>query len=331
MFSKKINYKYSMIIPAYNAEKTIRRCLESVISQKRTDVQIIVINDGSTDDTAKIIEEYSEITCISQENKGVSSARNRGLDVVEGRFVLFLDSDDFLSPDYFEKLDLMDEKCDICYFERKVLSGKPLAERELYDQVNQCSDWLEKMRLLLASREIMQLYNKRFKREIIEKNHFRFVEYLYSSEDFNFCLAYSMCCQNIQMYQEQIYINDLSNQESLSRKARHDLAEQLVYGFNSARDIISTSGHSESEKQKLLTELDYLYAKSACSCIAETFKFGNVKYLENRAKYFAICEKFQKRLGNSEYKNITHHFLRWFMDHKMIWPIYFITWVKKGK
>lgn len=323
--------KYSVIIPTYNAELTINRCLNSLLSQKRQDTQIIVINDGSTDDTAKILDNYCSVTVITQDNKGVSAARNRGLDTAIGQYVLFVDSDDYVSENYFAKLDGMPEDCDICYFRRSELGGKQLAEEKLFHQINDCLTWVDKMQLLLASREIMQLYNKRFTRHIIECCKLRFVESLYSTEDFNFCLAYSMRCKTIKMCQDEIYFNDISNQESLSRKARKDLAEQLINGFHNAAISIQCSGLDRNEQLLLLMELDYLYAKCACSCIAETFKYEKPVYFRNRAKYQEICQKFHQDFAEEKYKNLSHRCLRVLLKYRIDFPVYLVTLLMKGR
>ncbi|MCD8020627.1 MAG: glycosyltransferase, partial [Clostridiales bacterium] len=90
--------KYSVIIPVYNAKKTLVRCVESVLSQKRSDVELVIVNDGSTDESEKIISEYieknSNIVYISQKNAGVSRARNVGIENTHGKYITFLDSDD---------------------------------------------------------------------------------------------------------------------------------------------------------------------------------------------------------------------------------------------
>lgn len=104
---KKINsikYKYdlSIIIPAYNCEKYIQSCIKSILEQnKKYSFEIIIINDGSKDETHKILENYENydfITIINQENKGVAAARNRGLDISKGEYIMFVDADDILSP-----------------------------------------------------------------------------------------------------------------------------------------------------------------------------------------------------------------------------------------
>ena len=164
--------RYSVIIPVYNAEKTIERCLKSLTDQNRQDVEIIVVNDGSNDDTASVIKRYadknSSIIYVSQENSGVSVARNKGIDYASGIYITFVDSDDYVTEDYFRELDNMENDVDLCYFQRNIIGGKQIQETELFSKINASKEWIEKMELLLSSRIIMHPVNKRFKRQIIE-------------------------------------------------------------------------------------------------------------------------------------------------------------------
>lgn len=102
--------KISVIIPVYNIEKYLRECLDSVSNQTLKDIEIICIDDGSTDSSPDILNEYSKkdkrIKIITQENKGQSSARNLGIKESQGEYIAFVDSDDFINPDMLEKLYL---------------------------------------------------------------------------------------------------------------------------------------------------------------------------------------------------------------------------------
>ena len=98
----------SIIVPVYNVAEYLSECLESLINQSFTNTEIICINDGSTDDSLKILEKYSKsddrIMIISQENRGLGSSRNVGLKNASGKYVFFMDSDDFLELDALELL-----------------------------------------------------------------------------------------------------------------------------------------------------------------------------------------------------------------------------------
>lgn len=98
------NNLISLIIPCYNAESTLSKCLDSVINQSYRNIEIIVINDGSTDETSKILKQFqdddSRIIVINQENSGVSKARNQGIQIASGDYICFVDSDDWVENNY---------------------------------------------------------------------------------------------------------------------------------------------------------------------------------------------------------------------------------------
>ncbi len=98
----------SIVVPVYNNEKYIKKCIQSIINQSYHNLQIIIVNDGSTDDSGCIINEYAaddtRITLINQENSGVSAARNIGILKAEGEYLTFIDGDDYVSVDYIENL-----------------------------------------------------------------------------------------------------------------------------------------------------------------------------------------------------------------------------------
>lgn len=100
--------KVSIVIPVYNTEKFIKKCLDSIVNQSLKEIEIILINDGSTDNTLKYLEIYqqkdSRIKVINQSNQKQGAARNRGMEIATGEYIGFVDSDDWVDLDYFEKL-----------------------------------------------------------------------------------------------------------------------------------------------------------------------------------------------------------------------------------
>ena len=93
----------SIIVPAYNAQKTIGRCIESILNQTYTDFELLVMDDGSKDETPEIIDRYAakdaRVIAVHKPNSGVSDTRNQALDRASGRYIQFLDADDWISPD----------------------------------------------------------------------------------------------------------------------------------------------------------------------------------------------------------------------------------------
>lgn len=107
--------KVSIIVPVYNVEKYLAKCLDSLVNQTLKDIEIICINDGSTDNSLEILNTYaqkdSRITIIDKKNEGVSAARNTGLNISKGEYIMFVDSDDYLElPNVFFKEEDVVEK-----------------------------------------------------------------------------------------------------------------------------------------------------------------------------------------------------------------------------
>lgn len=108
---KQYEYRFSCIVPVYNVELFLEECLESITKQTFSDFEIIIVNDGSTDNSQSICEEFLannpsyNITLINQKNGGLSAARNSGIERARGQYVLFIDSDDYIAPDSLEQFD----------------------------------------------------------------------------------------------------------------------------------------------------------------------------------------------------------------------------------
>lgn len=147
---KKVKVKMiSIIIPIYNVEKYLSKCIESLVGQTYKDIEIILINDGSPDHCLSICEQYSKkdnrIIVINQENKGVSAARNAGLKIAKGEYIGFIDPDDWIAVDMYEGLHSVIKQSDvdmvICgyeyYSEDGALDEKrkyPIRENEIINQ-----------------------------------------------------------------------------------------------------------------------------------------------------------------------------------------------------
>lgn len=188
----------SLIIPLYNAEKYIRRCLDSAMQQTFSDMEIIVVNDGSEDSSLEICREYekldSRFCIIDKENTGVSDSRNRAIDLAKGEYLQFLDSDDWLAPDATESLVYAAKKhnCDLViadfyrvdsavFTEKQHIRERGLLTREQY---------AEYMMQEPADFYYGVLWNKLYRRSIIEEYQIRMNLELRWCEDFLFNLSY---------------------------------------------------------------------------------------------------------------------------------------------
>ena len=134
--------EFSIVVPIYNVEGYLKKCLDSILNQTFVDYEIILVNDGSTDQSLSIIEEYMskypDIKLINQENKGLSEARNSGLKEARGNYVLFVDSDDFIDKDLLLNLnDSIINNPDLVRFQLRVVSDKTIdINEEAFDSLN---------------------------------------------------------------------------------------------------------------------------------------------------------------------------------------------------
>lgn len=221
--------KYSVIVPIYNAEKTLRRCIDSLLDQKYDDMELILVNDGSLDGSLEICSVYRardpRIRVIDKPNGGVSSARNAGLDIATGEYVLFVDSDDYIVDHYFETLDMIGtlKNYDCIFFSLAEVDGNNCTPRTLTSFQSKTEDEaVEMFAKMLYWKYLNHPVNKRYKRSIIEANGLRFPLDLTIGEDKVFCLNYVLHCRDCYVSSDVLYYACLDNKESLSRKLREN-------------------------------------------------------------------------------------------------------------
>lgn len=174
--------KISIIIPVYNVEKYLKTCLDSVINQTYQNLEIILVDDGSTDNSGKICEEYkradSRIIVIHKKNEGLSMARNNGLDIASGEYISFIDSDDYISKNMMETLynRLLKTQSDmaVCSIQYVDDTGKNLCSKAKFNfndiVLGQNEFW--KIYSSAGHTECVVAWNKLYKRKILEQLYY---------------------------------------------------------------------------------------------------------------------------------------------------------------
>lgn len=216
----------SVIIPVYNVEKYLHRCLDSVIAQTYQNLEIICVDDGSIDDSGKICDQYAvrdaRIKVIHQENQGLSAARNRGLDAAEGEYIAFVDSDDYILEGMYKKMldKLLDYSVDlcVCQWQYEFSDGRQVVKRKNIDPtIYGCKTSLEFARFLYRGNYengvVVAAWNKLYRRALLDK--IRFEGRIH--EDEAFCGR--IMAKNISVYvmEEQFYVY-AQNGDSLTSK-----------------------------------------------------------------------------------------------------------------
>lgn len=257
---------FTIIVPIYNAEKTLERCLESVQRQEFDDYQVILVDDGSRDATPSIcerfIQEDSRFKYIKQENQGVSVARNHGIAYAEGKYITFLDSDDVYFQNYlkeFYQLILRFPEHDSywCGFQY-ILSDDVYGERKRYSSQEDLS-FVDKRQIMDLHEKTLEAvpFNKVYRRKIIHDNGILMNENISLGEDLLFNYEYLDKCENseIIVLNKELYGYYCTSEESLNCKYRKDLKQ--VY------EILNT----ETLKFLLKWEIDDQQLKKYYNCV----------------------------------------------------------------
>ena len=189
------NPAISIIIPVYNAEKYLRRCIESVLSQSFTDFELILVDDGSKDSSPQICDEYvsqdTRVRVIHKANGGVSAARNDGLDIAKGEYITFIDSDDWVEREYIQSLY---DKRSLDFVIGNFINEPSGKKRK----INECTFIGDKLKDYIKNTYLSNGYpwGKLFKNKIINNNAIRFKK-IKVYEDLLFCLEYVRHCSSI--------------------------------------------------------------------------------------------------------------------------------------
>lgn len=208
-----MNPTVSIIVPVYNAEKTIGRCIESILNQEYTDFELLLMNDGSKDSSGDICDRYaakdSRIRVIHKENTGVSDTRNQALDLARGTYLQFLDADDWITPNatrlFVETAETY--HCDLVISDFYRVVGERVSRKGDIDDdcVLTKEEFAAHMIEDPADFYYGVLWNKLFRRDIIEEHHLRMNPEISWCEDFMFNLEYIRYAEVFYALQVPIY------------------------------------------------------------------------------------------------------------------------------
>lgn len=224
----------SIIVPVYNAEAYLSRCIYSLLHQTYSDIEIILIDDGSTDNSYSLCQELaasdSRIIVFHQENKGVSAARNQGIRISSGSFILFVDSDDYADPDLCRQLadasvTAYTVFCGyyfVCSQNNQMVSKKAVLPPS--QPISSLIDFKKNYGNLLNNKILLSPWAKLFSADIIKTHHLQFHEDLHIGEDLTFVQDYLQALPDMQisMVPQPLYYYDIKEDASLS--SRFDLS-----------------------------------------------------------------------------------------------------------
>lgn len=235
----------SIILPVYNAEKTLSKCIESILNQEFIDFEVIIVNDGSNDSSLSICENFAakdnRIKIITKENKGVSSARNLGLDNVKGKYICFVDADDWVEKEYLSAFFRINKNTDKeiviqSFFEDTPTESalKCIFSDKLYDRKNFTRLFLQ-LRILGNGYPFAKLYQT----DIVNEYHLRFDTQIHFIEDLLFFLNYLQYMQSLRTVSEAQYHYTIHSYD-VSLSYSHNPYESEIKAYYSEKEILET-------------------------------------------------------------------------------------------
>lgn len=203
----------SIIVPIYNnSEDEIKRCVGSLVTQTYQDIEVILVDDGSVEETVTVEQEVSElypcVRIVAQKNSGVSQARNRGLDEASGEFVCFVDADDYVEPNMIEKMiSYMEDGCLVSTnFVHNDSKQLVLSVERNFEQYEFNADFINAyLNGRLGKQITFSVCNKLFHLKVIRANKIYFPVGVVVGEDMIFVLKYLMQCNKIRIVDEGLY------------------------------------------------------------------------------------------------------------------------------
>lgn len=299
--------KVSVIIPVYNAEKFIERCISSVLDQSFTSFELILVNDGSTDGSGEICERLAQnnkkISYYSKKNGGASSARNHALHFANGEFVTFIDSDDHISKNYLSELLKAQAETDAdwtaCSY-RNFNNAKSSYRGNVAEWNKDIYVSGDKVKKLLASKVLACPSGKRalasstcklYRRSILVDNDLRFDEKLMTCEDQMFNLRYVEYIKSFKYIYKYLYYRNV-NDGSLFTGFRPHMLKEYTYLFRRYEQIVSELGFVPISQHQFILE-------KICECL-RLYVFHN----DNKESRKCINKKFWEFMNSEPLKRM---------------------------
>lgn len=302
--------KVSIIVPVYNVEKYLERCVNSLTNQTLKDIEIILVDDSSTDLSLEICnrlaEEDSRIKVIHKENEGAGRARNKALEIAEGEYIGFADSDDYVHKDMFKTLYEKAQQ----YNSDLVMSGVLFVDGNMFSDEGGCikksyfekdthftADKLKGLKMGIVgalpededdSKYGMSIWKNLFRHEIIKKNNLKFQsEREMLSEDALFMIDYISCIEKATGISDAFYYY-CRNEASISKAYKKDRFEKSLVFVNEVEKRFEND-ISKAEYQVYIDRFWQAMCRVLCSQEILNAEINNIKYNDTKKKLKAVC------------------------------------------
>ena len=310
------NYKISIIVPAYNVEKYIEKCLNSILNQTYKNIEVIVVNDGSTDNTLNILEEVSKtdnrVILINQKNSGVSSARNNALEKVNSDFIMFVGSDDWIDENTCEIAinEATNENADIVMFGYIREYGKKSISKATFEDdkiVFEKQDIMNKLHRKIFGpvdeelkypeklNAVTTIWGKLYKTNLIKNIKFVSLKETGLCEDGYFNIdAFKNCNKAIFIKKYFYHYRKVISGGSLTQKNESDIFEKEKRFYNKLYDVIKKENLSENYKIALDNRMAISLIESGITIVnSKKNIYKNIKNILYSKEYSSCCKNLK--------------------------------------
>lgn len=320
--------KISIVIPIYNAEKYLNMCLDSVITQTYSNLEIILINDGSKDSSLDICYRYKEkdnrIKVINNNNHGVSYSRNCGISISTGEYIIFIDADDYIENNFIEKLITCNEyetydlfiSCYTDFYDENIFKEQKLIDENILT-FDLKKDYLNIVKYLRTP------WGKIYKLNIIKENNIKFPEDYITAEDQIFNFMYLRYVKKYRFLNECLYFYRHENKDSLSSSKNYEAFISNIKKLNIEKIFLNEMNIENKEK---------IMGDDAVELI------GGYVFLSNESMfnyfYYKKRLKLIKSILENKYNatNNKKNLILKFLKYNIIFPIYMyylLNYIKK--
>jgi glycosyltransferase EpsH len=245
--------KLSIIIPCYNVEKFVQKCTESIVMQQGFDFELILVNDGSTDKTLEVLENLAQtderIKVINQENKGLSGARNSGIEQAQGKYIMFVDADDWLESNAFDIVSKNFNNVDLLCFSYNRVFDHKITPRDLKIEGIFDANFIQRRMVGLIGKELsdpsqadslVTTWGKIYKTEIIKNHKIQFTDTkLIGTEDALFNIQYLEYAEKVKILNLPLYNYVKITEGSLTKLYKQYLFQQWKILYQKISEIIT--------------------------------------------------------------------------------------------
>lgn len=310
--------KISVIIPVYNAEKYLRKCLNSILNQTYTKLEIILVNDGSKDSSLSICYEYKKkddrIKIINNDNHGVSYSRNCGISISTGEYIMFIDADDYIENNFIEKLITCNEyetydlfiSCYTDFYDENIFKEQKLIDDNILT-FDLKKDYLNIVKYLRTP------WGKIYKLNTIKENNIRFPEDYITAEDQIFNFMYLKYIKKYRFLNECLYFYRHENKDSLSSSKSYEAFISNIKKLKFEKVFLDEM--NMENKEKIMGD-DAVELISGYVFLSNENMFNYFNYKKRLKLIKSILENKYNATNNK--KNLILRFLK----YNIIFPIY---------